>query len=119
MRKRPHPGKLTPQEKRRNDWHWRQYVAPTGKLIFKLNPERYAAQSEKKWVESEKLSLEQLLSQVVQAICKHYLDLEKERIAAAERNRKAHEEYLIREEAEADAGTRPPWRPRRTRGQRI
>jgi hypothetical protein len=95
------PRELTPQEKRRNDWHWRQYVAPTGKLMFKLNPERYGDRSEKKWVESEKLSLEQILSQIVQAICKRYIDLEKERIAAAERNRKAHEEYLIREQEES------------------
>ncbi|MEI6277884.1 MAG: hypothetical protein WCQ16_00710 [Verrucomicrobiae bacterium] len=95
------PRELTPQEKRRNDWRWRNYVAPTGKLIFKINPERYGDRSEKKWVESEKLSLEQILSQVVQAICKHYLDLEKERIETAERTRKAHEEYLIREREES------------------
>ena len=94
------PRELTPQEKRRNDWHWRQYLAPTGRLIFKINRERYAVQSEKKWVEGEKLSLEEMLSQVVQAICKHYINLEKERVAAAERNRIAHEEYLIREREE-------------------
>jgi hypothetical protein len=95
------PRELTAQERRRHEWSWQRPVAPTGKLILKINPERYGNQSEKKWVESEKLSLDQILSQVVQAICRHYIDLQKERIAAAERNRKAHEEYLIREQEES------------------
>ena len=71
------PRELTAQERRRHEWSWQKPVAPTGKLIFKINPERYGNQSEKKWVESEKLSLDHILSQVVQAICKDYIDLKK------------------------------------------
>lgn len=96
------PRELTPQEKRRPQWSWQQPVAPTGKLIFSINSDRHrhVRSPEKKWVESEKLSLEQILSQITQSVCQHYIDLEKERIAAAERWRKEQEESRVRQEEE-------------------
>jgi hypothetical protein len=90
----------TTQEKCRPSWEWQQFGEPSGKLTFTVNPAQSTARSEKKWTENDKLPLEEVLSKTVQAICKYYADLERERIAAFERNRKAAEEYEIRQQAE-------------------
>jgi hypothetical protein len=94
------PREPTVQEKRRAGWQWQKFGEPSGKLTLTINPERYAGRSEKRWTESDKSPLEEILSKVVLGICQHYLKLEKEHAEAAERNRKAAEEYEIQQQAE-------------------
>jgi hypothetical protein len=75
---------------------------PCGRLTFTLNPENWGAQKEKRWVESEKLSLETITSELVKAVSKHFADLQRERQEEAVRQEKARIEWEIKRKKEME-----------------
>lgn len=90
----------TAQEKRHPTLRWQtQFAELSGKLSIFVSAERYAVRP-KKWTESDKLSLAEVLAKVVEAICKHYVALEKEHAQTAERLRKQWEAYDIQQREE-------------------
>ncbi|MBS1161075.1 MAG: hypothetical protein H6R15_3494 [Proteobacteria bacterium] len=90
----------TAQEKRHPTARWQtQFPEPSGKLSIFISTERHAVRP-KTWTESDKLPLEEVLAKVVQAICKHYADLEREHAQTAERLRKQWEAYDIQQQEE-------------------
>lgn len=90
----------TAQEKRHPTARWQtQFAEPSGKLSMFISTERHAVRP-KNWTESDKLSLEEVLAKVVEAICRHYADLEKEHAQTMERHRKESEAYDIRQQEE-------------------
>lgn len=90
----------TAQEKRHPTARWQtQFPEPSGKLSIFISTERHAVRP-KTWKESDKLPLEEVLAKVVQAICKHYADLEREHAQTAERMRKQWEAYDIQQQEE-------------------
>lgn len=85
-----------------SSWQRENKVA-SGKLTFTLNTERYGRDTERKWAESEKTSLETIVSEIAKAILRHYVDLQKKREAEAVRQAKAREEWAIQRQKEAAA----------------
>lgn len=75
---------------------------PCGKLTFTLNPENWGAQKEKRWVESEKLTLETIVSEMVKAVSTHFADLQRERQEQAVRQEKARIEWEIKRKKEME-----------------
>ena len=90
----------TAPEKRHPTARWQtQFPELSGKLSISISAERHAARP-KTWTESDKLPLEEVLAKVVQAICKHYSDLEREHAQTMERHRKESEAYDIQQQEE-------------------
>jgi hypothetical protein len=90
----------TAQEKRNPTARWQtQFFELSGKLSISMSTERSTVRP-KTWTESDKLPLEEVLAKVVQAICKHYADLEREHAQTAERVRKQWEAYDIQQQEE-------------------
>lgn len=85
---------------------WSQPVkVPCGKLRFSLSRDGYSQNNDMCWVESEKMSLEKIVAQMVKAISCHYAELRKKREAEAIKREKERVESEIRwkkyQEAEA------------------
>lgn len=78
---------------------------PCGQLTFTLSSDSYPRDSDMRWVESEKLSLEKIVAQMVKRISGHYAELRKQREAEAIEREKQRIESEIRwkkhQEAEA------------------
>lgn len=90
----------TAKEKRHPTARWQtQFAELSGKLSMFITTERHATRP-KTWTEGDKLPLEEVLAKVVQAICKHYADLEREHAQTTERLRKEWEAYDIRQQEE-------------------
>lgn len=91
---------LTAQEKRHPTARWQtQFEEPSRKLSIFISTERHTVKP-KRWTESDKLSLGEVLARVVEAICKHYSDLETEHTRTMERLRKESEAYDIQQQEE-------------------
>lgn len=74
---------------------WPENRVPGGKLRFALNTERYSSATEKKWEETDKVSLETILAEMARFICKHYVEMRKRREAEKIEQLKRHEEHLV------------------------
>ena len=87
--------------------------APSGKLSVSLNADRYSLRTAKRWIEDDKLTLQQVLSEAVQEICRHFvkaqkrhaqeaIEREKQRVESEERHKKWQEEEAIRRKEERE-----------------
>jgi hypothetical protein len=70
---------------------------PSGRMTFSVKFVLNGYYKNKEWSESAKVSLEQTLSQVVDGIRKHYLDLHEQREREKIESAKRHAEWLERE----------------------
>src|SRR5262249_21784737 len=59
------------------------HSSPSGYLTFSFKSERYGPRIAKQWSESAKVSLEELLAELVTAIRRHYLDIQNRRAQEA------------------------------------
>jgi hypothetical protein len=84
---------------------------PSGKLTISLKADRYASRDATRWTEGDELSLEKILAQAVQEICRHFVDAqkrhaqevierEKQRVESEERHKKWQEEEAVRRQEE-------------------
>jgi hypothetical protein len=101
--------------RRRSSYYssWQQeHKVAGGHLTFSLNPENYGKQQEKRWSESEKVSLESIVAEIAKEICRHYaerqrtreaeaIQREKDRIESEIRWKKHQEEEAVRLQKEA------------------
>jgi hypothetical protein len=87
--------------------------APSGKLSVTLNADRYSSRSAKRWIEDDKLTLQQVLPEAVQEVCRHFVEAqkrhaqevierEKQRVESEERHRKWLAEEAIRRREERE-----------------
>lgn len=90
------------QDKRRPPWEWKKsYRELSRKLTFTIGQNRYNQQRESKgWSESDSQPIEQTIQQVVDGICEHFVELDRERVREEDRRQKAAEEYERKREDE-------------------
>src|SRR5437762_84553 len=108
-----------PAERRKSsdrsyNWQWQtDSRVPSGKLSVSLNADRYSSGAARRWVEDDKLSLQQVLAEAVQEICRHFVEAqkrraqeaierEKQRVEWEERQKKWQEEEAIRRKGERE-----------------
>lgn len=102
------------ESKRRHHGYWQTDLrVPSDKLTFSLNTDRYSSRDTKRWVESDDVSLEEIMSKVVQEICRHFVEAqkrraqeaierEKQRVESEERHLKWQEEEAVRRREEKE-----------------
>ena len=95
-------------------WGWqRDPRVPSGKLTISLKADRHASREAKRWTEGDELSLEKILAQAVQEICRHFIEAQKRRAREAieqekrrveweEQQKKWREQETIRQKAERE-----------------
>lgn len=77
-------------------------LVSSGRLKFTINPARYAIQNAKSWTEGDELPLERLLSKLVFAIRRHFVDTQRRRAEAAKKQAKWHEEWMRKQKEAAE-----------------
>ena len=89
------------QDKRRSPWEWKtSYREPSQKLTFTIGSDLRTRGKGKNWSESESQTLEETLREVVDGICEHYAELDRERVREEGRRRQHAEEYKLKQEEE-------------------
>lgn len=90
------------QDKRRPPWDWKKsYRELSKKLTFTIGENQYARQKQgKSWSETDSQPIEETIQQVVDGICGHFVELDREREREVERRRIADEEYKRKREEE-------------------
>lgn len=90
------------QDKRSPPWEWKKsYRELSRKLTFTIGEDRYVRQKQgKSWSETDSQPVEETIQQVVDGICEHFVELDREREREVERRQKAAEEYERKREEE-------------------
>jgi len=78
---------------RRASWSQSYGSHPSGRLCFTLKSEQYGAAVEKEWVETDKLSLEKVLAQIVKFIRNHFVEAHHRRVQAEIEAKQRHIEW--------------------------